>query len=189
MNWLIFMSCLGLFFRTSCENWAFSFWQLRCAFFRRTHGFQHIHEGGLGQHSWIRPASDNIPHVWSGTKQTVDYAKASQICEDDDDKWHGPLRKKHDRTDANMRVWNQRASIVKTQRQCLSVTLPRVELDFTYTSTGTLNSRGNTAPSSLRSISRDSRRSIMVRAVRNRAGRPEKRQGCPERIEEKNTPC
>lgn len=44
---------------------------------------------------------------------------------------------------------------------------------FTHTSTGTLSSRGNTAPSSFKSIRRDSRRSMMVKAVRNKADRPE----------------
>lgn len=44
---------------------------------------------------------------------------------------------------------------------------------FTHTSTGTLSSRGNTAPSSFKSIRRDSRRSMIVKAVRNKADRPE----------------
>lgn len=44
---------------------------------------------------------------------------------------------------------------------------------FTHTSTGTLSSRGNTAPSSFRPIRRGSRSSTMVKAVRNTAGRPD----------------
>lgn len=47
-----------------------------------------------------------------------------------------------------------------------------IQPHFTYTSKGTLNRRGNTAPSSVRSISRDSRSSTRVRAVRNTADRP-----------------
>lgn len=44
---------------------------------------------------------------------------------------------------------------------------------FTHTSTGTLSSRGSTAPSSFKSIRWDSRRSMIVKAVRNKADRPE----------------
>ncbi len=51
-----------------------------------------------------------------------------------------------------------------------------VQLDFTYISTGILNSRGNTAASSFSSINRGSMSSMMVSAVRNTADRPEERQ-------------
>lgn len=51
-----------------------------------------------------------------------------------------------------------------------------IQSHFTYTSTGTLSSRGNTAPSSFKSISRGSRSSMMVKAVRNTADRPEEGQ-------------
>lgn len=63
---------------------------------------------------------------------------------------------------------SQTASVWETIRE--AAWIPR-----TYTSTGTLSSRGSTAPSSVRRSSRGSRSSMMVRAERNTAGRPEDR--------------
>lgn len=167
----------GVLFRTSSikknKKLSSSLWQLRCALFHRI-PLLSAHSWGWSETPFMDTMSpDNISYICHLEQYKMWITESCSYLWGWwwDDKSKSPSKREREKKNLHRCKYNQ-INMMNTEKDSVCQCCCPI-FCFTHTSTGTLSSRGNTAPSSFKSIRRDSRRSMIVKAVRNKADRPE----------------